>query len=281
MESPAAEANTPEPAGQEIRPEITEEPRRWYIDEKLLDEKAVDGKQKPVWEMSADELGRAARELEAKGPEHEKVLTQVFGPKNAAKFARLVESESPRDIETARKMHEGLRDDNKKAIVDELLDEGGTVAASELRELEDKVREVQRANSPRELSYVLKRAITELGDRPHPQMSLQELGAMMQVSEGYRIASNKVTAEKDAWDITRISDEVVSAAARRLPHGDLIPALRRFFEPLSGEVPAIRDFAIFLSHSARQWWEKNRPPALQTSTPAPRHDLGHDGGHSA
>jgi len=223
----------------------------------------------PVWEMSADQLAQAAQALEGQRPRHMEVLTWVFGRRDGAKFAHLVEEESPSAIKAARKMHETLPPD-KRAIIDDVLHQGGTVAASELRTLEGKLREVQRAHSPEDLlNDTLKYAITELGNQPRPHtMSLQQLGALMQLNAGYQLAIDK------KWDVTEISRATVFAAGRRFPGAEAESVLGRFLE---SRVPILPDFATLLSKSVEEW---KRQKGLQTATAAPRRDLGHDDGHS-
>jgi hypothetical protein len=164
---------------------------------------------KPIWEMSADELHAHADKLDSESVD---TLTSIFGnKKDATKFHRLANSERDSDYAASEKMVESLPEDKQRLI--EQWDTGGGLHAingSELRDLEKAVRSMHAVGSPEELAERLKHALTNIGDATDPSlMKTKEMRALMETKAAHEVAT------ENGWDLKQISEQAIKSAASR------------------------------------------------------------------
>lgn len=192
---------------------------------------------KPVWEMAPEELDQAAENIRSQDIE---TLKQAFGNEEDAKwFARAADSNSEKTYTKAEKMIEALSPE-KRAIVEKWERGGASTLEEALRTRDERpplpqeltslskdVNEISSAQTPEELTQLLKYTITKVADHMDPsKMNIDELSAMMQLQEGLRLATEK------GWDIKQISVNTIRSAARRFSDPeDAVFMLRRYLNP--------------------------------------------------
>lgn len=180
---------------------------------------------KPIWEMSADELGAHADKLDAESVD---TLTSIFGnQEDAAKFHRLANSERDSAYYASEKMVEGLPEDKQRLIAH--WETGGgpnALNGNEVRDLEKAVRSMHAVESPAELAEKLKYSLTKIGDATDPRsMDNEEMQALLETKAAHEVAI------ENGWDLKEISEQAIkSAAARFSDPNDAEFMLRRFLK---------------------------------------------------
>jgi len=201
--------------------------------------------QKPLWELSYDEV--TAAETEAKRRDKQDLI-DLFGEDGARRYEALqrqLNSTDDKKAEAAQfeiaKMEARISPEDR---VQKLYGIGDT------RPQLDEIRDFRKAlgsldwDSPEALGKSLRFAVTGVGDRADPaEMSHEERLRYAQLR--YAITE----AERHGWDPAAVSEAAIRAASARFEPGDAEFMLRRFLDP--------------------EAWRRMAQPAAEIAAPAP------------